>query len=351
MKRDIKKSFLIFGIIFIVTLAVVLAASDVENEVLNKDECKKQCSEIYTSQIKECNNNYKNDRNQCNEDKKIGLDACKNLSRAERRGCIRSVLNQTKQCRGDARNTKNGCKGTAREEKFSCFNSCEGIGRDEDGDGFVDLEDNCPSNFNPEQEDSDIDGIGDVCDTVTCCHEFGCHESNAEECKNMGGVVQECIRPSTGNETPTPEANITYNQTNVAGNLSEWVRNLTQAANATGIPSQNYTATTYDCDDFADDMEKNLTALGYNATYTYYWCVGPPAFGHAVTDVHAPDGTIIFIEPQTGQVVNLDFDGDGTIETRTNEHVNNLNAVTDDNCAIEVYDSAAAAAGAGAPRD
>ena len=36
--------------------------------------------------------------------------------------------------------------------------------QDADNDGVVDSEDNCPNLFNPDQADSDGDGIGDVCD-------------------------------------------------------------------------------------------------------------------------------------------------------------------------------------------
>lgn len=35
---------------------------------------------------------------------------------------------------------------------------------DPDGDGLVDIYDNCPASYNPGQEDCDGDGTGDVCD-------------------------------------------------------------------------------------------------------------------------------------------------------------------------------------------
>lgn len=37
-------------------------------------------------------------------------------------------------------------------------------GLDSDGDGFLDENDNCPSVFNPDQFDTDLDGMGDECD-------------------------------------------------------------------------------------------------------------------------------------------------------------------------------------------
>ena len=38
---------------------------------------------------------------------------------------------------------------------------------DSDGDGITDTADNCPLNFNPDQADFDLDGIGDICDPST----------------------------------------------------------------------------------------------------------------------------------------------------------------------------------------
>jgi hypothetical protein len=44
---------------------------------------------------------------------------------------------------------------------------------DADNDGFPDKCDNCPNTFNPDQKDSDRDGIGDVCDPVLLpCNNF-----------------------------------------------------------------------------------------------------------------------------------------------------------------------------------
>ncbi len=189
--------------------------------------------------------------------------------------------------------------------------------------------------------------------TWTCCTESGCYPDTIDNCRASGGYVNECTpTPEETTNTPTPGNNVSYAPFNTSvGANSDWLTNLTRAVDTTGINNTGYVPGTYDCDDFADDLERNLTAAGYHATYTYYWCVGPPAFGHAITDVHTPDGGIVWVEPQTGKVVNIDFDGDGKTETRNGEHVNNLNAVTDDNCAIEVFESAAAAAAAGTPRD
>ena len=50
---------------------------------------------------------------------------------------------------------------------------------DDDGDGVLDDEDNCPHKYNPLQEDDDLDGVGNVCDN--CDGTYNPDQSNIDE--------------------------------------------------------------------------------------------------------------------------------------------------------------------------
>lgn len=50
---------------------------------------------------------------------------------------------------------------------------------DVDGDTVLDLDDNCPNDFNPGQSDSDSDGVGDVCDN--CVDIFNPDQADTDE--------------------------------------------------------------------------------------------------------------------------------------------------------------------------
>ena len=208
--------------------------------------------------------------------------------------------------------------------------------------------------FNRRISEREIISIFRQEEVYTCCEggfQDGCSFATIDSCRADGGAVMECVPDETTSEGPPGELK-NYTQTNTTNPaLGSWVANLTRDVTSTGVNNTQYVNGTFDCDDFANALERNLTALGYNATYTVYWCTRPDGSrpGHCVTDVHSTDGTLVFIEPQTGRIVNLDFDGDGRVEARNHHPAGRVN--TDDNCAIEVYEDSAAAAAAGAPRD
>lgn len=170
---------------------------------------------------------------------------------------------------------------------------------------------------------------------------------------NTRGAVQSCIPFDTTIDPPPANASNLVPSNISLG--SSFMTNLTTSMNVSNITRRIYNATAYDCDDFADDMERWLQTHGYNATYTqfvkYLGNSSTVDYVHAVIDVHLPGGSIIWIEPQTGEVINLDFDGDGRVEANVNSPYVNGHHPTDDNAKIYVYDSAATAAANGAPRD
>ncbi len=122
----------------------------------------------------------------------------------------------------------------------------------------------------------------------------------------------------------------------------------------TGIPSRGYVTDSYDCDDFASDLEKAFEdVLPGAGTFTYIASDFDPATGnyktaHAITDVHA-NGAVAWIEPQTGQPVNLDDDGDGMVTFALD--FSGYPTATDGGTFIAVFSSADAAVAAGLTLD
>ncbi|MEK6792557.1 MAG: hypothetical protein AABX95_01955, partial [Nanoarchaeota archaeon] len=141
---------------------------------------------------------------------------------------------------------------------------------------------------------------------------------------------------------------------NAEQSQSSFVISLTNDIALSNITSRTYSTTTYDCDDFADDMEQWLEGLGYNVTYAQFVKYAENTttvdYAHAIINVCLPDGSTIWIEPQTGKIINLDFNGDGKVEVNINKPYKKGYYPTDDNVKVYVYDNAAFAAANGAPR-
>ena len=76
---------------------------------------------------------------------------------------------------------------------------------DADEDGVLDVDDNCPDEYNPDQEDGDTDGIGDVCDN---CQDDVNPDQVDEDGDGFGDVCDSCTdTDSDGYGDPGYEAN------------------------------------------------------------------------------------------------------------------------------------------------
>ena len=66
-------------------------------------------------------------------------------------------------------------------------------GFDQDSDGIVDCRDNCAPVFNPDQKDSDLDGVGDPCEATAPSEEVKTTEGITKtQCQVAGGNWNEC---------------------------------------------------------------------------------------------------------------------------------------------------------------
>ena len=184
----------------------------------------------------------------------------------------------------------------------------------------------------------------------TCCFDHDeCFDTTIEDCREQGGYVFNCIPDLIVVTTEPPSEPINYTPANLTAN-EDLVNNVTDVLNESNISNRTYVNDTYDCDDFAGDFETYLQNKTYNATFTIFWCrkgneTSIP--GHAITDVHASDGSLIFIDPQNGVILNMDMDGDGVVETINQHPAGDVFTPTDDNCQIEVYGSRTEAEAAG----
>lgn len=125
---------------------------------------------------------------------------------------------------------------------------------------------------------------------------------------------------------------------------------LQDALSMSAIPGMAYMAGTYDCDDFAHDLQQELAMAGFNSTFTAIWRNNGMT-GHAVTDVHPSTSSgIIFVEPQNGMIINLDESMDGMVTFSDNMH-SVIFMANEGMSQVEVYMTRADAAMAGVPID
>jgi hypothetical protein len=83
----------------------------------------------------------------------------------------------------------------------SFFPGCAG-GEDGDGDGIPDDFDNCPENYNPDQEDCDNDGVGDVCTIEDCPGDPWCSDCNENGIPDGCDIDDEFSQDCNSNDIP-----------------------------------------------------------------------------------------------------------------------------------------------------
>jgi hypothetical protein len=121
-------------------------------------------------------------------------------------------------------------------------------------------------------------------------------------------------------------------------------------ARRTGIDQKPYVPESYTCKDFANELEQALEYAGIPATVTIILKYdendgcrtilrdrdGNPKFFHAITDTHQGDDTG-WIEPQTGNETNIDYDGDGSVNTVPRGSI--FGGASEGCYAVETFDS------------
>ena len=170
-------------------------------------------------------------------------------------------------------------------------------------------------------------------------------------CHNPLGSSSGGTSSSGGGVVTTSGGNTSGGTVTTSGGASSgsFVTMLQDAVGMSTVPGMEYMATTYDCDDFAEDLGMDLMDQGYDTTFTAIW-MNNGMDGHAVTDVHTTSGGIIFIEPQNGMIIDLDEDMDGMVGYRDMTH-SDTTMNTEGMSEIEVYMDRAEAAMAGVPID
>ena len=194
---------------------------------------------------------------------------------------------------------------------------------------------------------------------ITCAVEdLDPFRATISECREVGGAVQECI-PLLGKgegegaaKGNTALALGNFTETDPLGPLGGWITNVSVAVAASNVTSHPVVPGSYTCGEFSRDLQTYLNGQNYSTSFVVIYrrdSKGNIVSAHAVVAVHAPDGTVVIVEPQNGDYLDFDLDDDGIIEFATDHPKGDTSTWpnTDDNVRIEVYKDFDAAKKAG----
>ena len=126
---------------------------------------------------------------------------------------------------------------------------------DSDSDGIVDMNDNCPHVYNPDQKDSDENKIGDACDSSTFCIK---DQIQLDECTSLGhSAVDDSTCPSWSKFSSNRCIKYSYNFT-CSADQSQLCG--TMAPDYTPIPTSRC-ATGWACPFYNTEYENNQSCL------------------------------------------------------------------------------------------
>ncbi|MDA7777689.1 thrombospondin type 3 repeat-containing protein, partial [Flavobacteriaceae bacterium] len=189
---------------------------------------------------------------------------------------------------------------------------CGASQRDTDGDGKVDTEDNCIDTANPDQADNDEDGIGDVCDTDNPLPDITTTEIKFVQLPQNGTTVGKI-------EATDPDGEVLIfaqagdNFTGVLSVAADGSITVSSGALLTFDSTYNGTLLGFTVSDGENEVAGSVKIVIEDAPR-------PPEISIITLEIseNAEVGTIVgFVEakdPMGGQIVSIDFQGDGFIE-------------------------------------
>ena len=189
---------------------------------------------------------------------------------------------------------------------------CGASQRDSDGDGIIDTEDNCIDTSNSDQLDTDGDGIGDVCDTNNPLPEITTTEIKFVQLPPNGSIVGKINAIDPDGET------LTFSQTgtnfkNILSISADGTVTVSSGSLLKFTSVYNGLRLNFIVSDGENEVPGSITITLEDAPR-------PPEINIITFEVSedAEVGTLVGLvevkDPMGGQIVSVDFSGDGYLE-------------------------------------